>query len=168
MKFGNRRGMAAAALILAFISAACAPTFPQQMLDKVDRNLSFKELQSDPDKYKGTWTMLAGVIVVARNTKEGTLFEVMQKPMDHSGQPLQTDDTGGRFLLFADQFLDIAVYHPGRQLTVIGEVTGQKIQALGEMEYRYPVIAEKSLRLWEPSAGPRFMFGVGIGVSTYH
>lgn len=160
--------MVSAALACMFMTLGCAPPFPKQMLDKVSRNMSFKELQSAPEKYKGTWVMFGGVIASARNAKEGTLIEVLQKPVGGSGRPLQTDVTEGRFLLLADQFLDTAVYHAGREITVIGEVAGLRVQPLGEIEYRYPLVTGKSIHLWDPSSGPRFVFGIGIGVSSHH
>ena len=142
----------------------CAPRFSQAALDHVDHTITFKELRSDPDRYKGKWVMLAGVIVNTKNTKEGSFIEVLQRPMDHSGQPLDTDDTEGRFIISSVQFLDAAVYHGGRLISVIGEVMGLKVQPLGEIEYRYPVVEARELQLWEPSAGSRFSFGVGVGV----
>ena len=152
------------ALAVLFLAGGCAPPFSQASLDQVDRTITFNELRGDPDRYKGKWVMIAGMIVGARNLKEGTFLEVLQKPMDRRGEPLDTDETGGRFIISSAAFLDPAVYRQGRLITVIGEVAGQKVKQLGELEYRYPVVAAKELHLWEPNAGPRFSVGVGIGV----
>ena len=163
----NKRAIAGSvALAVALLFGGCAPPFSQAALDRVDRTVTFSELRSDPDRYKGKWIMLAGVIAGTKNAKEGTFIEVLQKPMGRRGQPLDTDATEGRFIISTPQFLDAAVYHPGRLITVVGEVAGLKVQPLGEIEYRYPVVTVKELRLWEPNAGPRFSFGVGVGI--YH
>ncbi len=150
-------GHAVAALILA---CGCAPPFTRASLDRVDRTVTFKELWEDPDHYRGTWVMLAGVIIGSRNTADGTFIEVLQRPMGRRGQPLDTDETEGRFIIATTEFLDAAVYNGGRLITVVGEVAGAKVQPLGEMQYRYPVVSARELTLWEPGAGPHVVFGV--------
>ena len=146
----------------AFGAAGCAPLFPQEMMDRVDHHLSFKELQTDPEKFKGIWVMQAGIIISSKNTKEGLLIEVLQTLMDDSGSPQATDTSAGRFLVQSDQFLDSAIYHRGRSITVIGEVIGKKTLLLDNIFYPYPLLAAKALHLWQPSSGPRFFFGVGV------
>ena len=106
--------------------------------------------------------MLAGVIIETTNSKEGTLIEVLQRPMARSGRPLETDASEGRFLISSDKFLDPAVYHPGKRITVIGVASGSSVRPLGELEYRYPVLSARELKLWEPSAGPWFSIGIGV------
>ena len=56
---------------------------------KRDQSISFRALQRDPDTFKGRWVMLAGVIIEARNTKEGTSIEVLQRPMDRWGSRMK-------------------------------------------------------------------------------
>lgn len=144
--------------------AACGPTFSREALDQVDRSITFRELQNNPDLYQGKSVMLAGVVVDTRNTADGSFVEVLQKPMDRRGRPRETDETEGRFLITSPQFLDAAVYQTGRRISVIGPVSGRKISPLGEMQYRYPVVSAKELQLWEPRTSPQFSFGVGVGV----
>jgi outer membrane lipoprotein len=150
-------------LLIAVLGVAgCASPFAKETLERVDRSITFRELQRDPDAYKGRWVMLAGVIIETRNTKGGTSIEMLQKPMDRRGRPYETDATEGRFIIMTDRFLDDAVYHRGRRITVIAEVAGRKVLPLGEIEYQYPVVVPKELHLWEPSSGPQFFFSVGV------
>ena len=151
-----------AATVAASIVVGCAPPFPKDLLDKTDRNVSFVALQKEPERFSGKLLMLGGTIVDTKNLKEGTQIEVLQKPLDGEGQPAVTDETGGRFLVVTSQFLDGAIYHRGRSVTIIGEVAGSKLQPLGELEYRYPVLTAKGLHLWAPYSGPRFSVGVGV------
>jgi len=146
-----------------FSPAGCAPRpFPQELLDKINRTITFPELLKDPEKYKDAWVIFAGMIIVSRNTAEGTFIEVLQKPMDSDNRPLQTDATGGRFIVRSNAFLDTAVYRKGRLITVIAQVAGKKEQQLDEIQYRYPLLAVRDLYLWSPSPGPRFFFGLGV------
>jgi len=145
-----------------FMTAGCAPPFPKETLDRVNRSISFQELKRDPEQFKGAWVMLGGMIVAAKNAKDGTLIEILQKPLDSSGRPLETDKTEGRFLVQSNAFLDSAVYHPGKLITVIAEVIGRKELPLDEIIYPYPLLTVKDLHLWSPSTGPRFIFGIGV------
>ncbi len=154
-------GLLFAALALA---GGCAPPFSREALDRIDRTVTFRELRKDPERFRGTWVMLAGVIVGTKNSTEGSFIEVLQKPASSRGEPLDTDESDGRFIIASTGFLDAAVYHGGRLITVVGEVSGSKVQQLGDMQYRYPVVNAKELHLWEPGAGPHFVFGVGVGV----
>ena len=47
-------------LFIFFIAAGCAPPFPKETLDKVNRNVTFLELKKDPEKFKGTLVMFGG------------------------------------------------------------------------------------------------------------
>lgn len=148
--------------IAVIISAGCAPPFSKTLMDRVEKNLSFSDLNKAPESHAGKIMMVGGTIVDTKNLKEGTQLEVLQKPLDGEGQPDQTDETGGRFLVVTQKYLDAAVFHRGRSVTIIGEVTGSKVQPLGEIEYRYPVLTAKELHLWSPYSGPRFSIGVGM------
>jgi len=143
-------------------AAGCSPPFPKELLEKVEKSVPFTALQKDPDKYAGKLLMIGGIIVDTKNLKEGTRIEVLQMTLDGEGRPELTDDTGGRFLVMTQQFLDGAVYHRGRLITVVGEVAAPQVLPLGEIEYHYPVITAKALHLWSPYVGPSFSFGIGV------
>ncbi len=142
--------------------SGCAPVFPKEALDRVNRDITFKELQKDSDHFLGAWVMVAGVIIATKTTKEGSFIEVLQKPMERDGRPVDTDTTEGRCIAQTTEFLDEAVYHPGRLITIIGEVAGKKIMPIDEIMYQYPLLTAKALHLWRPSSGPRFFFGIGV------
>ncbi len=150
------------AFISALVAAACAPPFPKEMLRDVDRGISFKELKEDPERFMGSIVLLGGVVIETRNSKEGTYVEILQRRLDSQARPVESDETEGRFIVFTKEFLDAAIYHRGRRITVIGEVAGQRMQLLGEVQYRYPYIIAKAVHLWEPYRGPSFHIGIGV------
>jgi outer membrane lipoprotein len=150
------------------LCAGCARPFPSQITDRVDTKISFSDLQKDPGRYMGKWVMLAGVIVSSRIEQDGsTYLEVVQRPADSFGEPLRTNESGGRFIAVSRQFLDPAVYQ-GRVITVVGEVIGDSVRPLGGMSYRYPLLVVEALHLWEPSYGPSSSFSFGVGVGVFH
>jgi len=149
-----------AALLL--VAAACGPPFPKELLQQVDRTVSFAELQKDPDRFQGRMVMVGGIIVETRNLQAGTEFEVLQKPLSGSGRPGATDATGGRFLVVSPAFHDAAVFQRGRAITVVGKAGGHRVQPLGEVDYRYPVVQANEVHLWSPYGGPRFSIGIGV------
>lgn len=162
----NRHLSFAVLAVLAAALAACAPTFSREAMDRVSRDVSFRDVQKDPLRFKGTWVMVGGMILETRNSPEGTSIEVLQRPLDSRGRPEETDETEGRFIIVSAQYLDPAVYYGGKRISIVGEVTGQEVRPLGGINYLYPMIAAREVRLWEPWSEPRFSFGIGIG--SYH
>ena len=155
-------GKIIALLAVVLGTMSCASPFPKQVLEKVDRSISFRDLRENPEKYKGIWVMVGGVIVDAKSMKEGSYLEILQKALDSRGRPIHTDATEGRFLVFSEQFLDPAVYPRGRAISVVAEVAGKRVLPLGDIEYSYPLLHAKALHLWEPYTGPTFHFGIGV------
>ncbi len=91
---------------------------------------------------------LSGIIIEAKNTKEGTLLKILQSPAGFRGEPKDTDKSEGRFLVQSDSYLDLNIYTKGRSVTVAGQIQGKKVLPLGETEYTYPLIRAKEIYLW--------------------
>jgi outer membrane lipoprotein len=127
----------------------CTYAISAEMSARADKTITFEMIQADPDTFKGKIILLGGTITQTSNSKEGTVIEVMQKPLDYWGKPKRTDRTGGRFLVLSPAYLDAMIFAPGREITVAAEVEGTRSKALGETEYSYPVVAAKELKLWE-------------------
>ena len=128
--------------------SGCASVISEQSRKLVDPNIQFGQLREKPDAYVGKYVMVGGRIVTVKNTKEGGVLEVVQFHLDSSGMPQATDQTGGRFLATSTDFLDNAVFKPGRLITLVGEVKGKKTMPLDQIEYTYPVIAMREYYLW--------------------
>ncbi len=149
--------------------AGCTHTFPSEVTDRVDKNIKFSDLLKQPEAYKGKSMMLAGTIIGTKTEKDGsTYLEILQRPADRSGRPERTDESGGRFMAVSKQFLDPTVYWRGRLVTVVGEVIGDSVKPLGQVTYRYPLLALEAVHLWESSYGPRSNVSFSIGVGVIH
>jgi outer membrane lipoprotein len=133
---------------IAFL-AGCAHVISRDVLDQVDRQVTFAELQKDPLRYKGVTVLLGGVIVRTVMEKNGTLLEIYQTALDRSDRPVDLDRSEGRFLAHYKGFLDSEIWRKGRRVTVAGTVEGEKTRKLGNMEYRYPYLNIRQIHLWK-------------------
>jgi outer membrane lipoprotein len=126
---------------------ACAPISKE--LRAQAEPLSFAEVFKNPQAYKGKIVIWGGEIIQTTNQKDGTsLIEVFQRPLDWEEEPESTRASGGRFLVLVQRFLDLYIYREGKEITVAGEIIGEKMQLLGQMEYRYPLLLSKQIYLW--------------------
>lgn len=136
--------MMGAALLLQSCTYAISPDLSK----KADSTISFDQLQTDPELYKGTLVILGGTIALSNNIKDGTLIEVSQAPLDHWGKPMTRKQPAGRFIVLYTGYLDVLVYGPGRDITVAGVIEGIRRKGLGDATNSYPVILSKELKLW--------------------
>lgn len=133
----------------------CAPgreLIPDALKENVSR-VSFQELGQNLRASIGKTVLLGGTIIEIINHKDGTRLEILQKPLDSYDRPLAGDESYGRFFIEQPgEFLDPAVYEKGRALTVVGKITEERVQYIGELEYRYPYIVVSHLHLWKKRA----------------
>lgn len=127
----------------------CTYAISPGMADKADKTIPFEKLQADPDSFKGKLLILGGTIAQTTAVNQGTLIEVIQKPLDYWGKPERTKRTGGRFLVFHPGGLNTMAYAPGRDITLAGEVLGPGSPMSGDKQYDYPVVLLKEIKLWE-------------------
>ncbi len=153
-------------LSLSLIFQGCAPMNKQTTKEEAYEKIPFTEIAKSPDTYKGKVVRLGGVIIKTENRKEDTLFEILEKPLSWRGRPKPGDYSGGRFMVVFEEFLDEAIYHPNRPITVVGEVVGTRRATIGEKTYDYPLLSGREIRLWEErgyTGSPRMHIGIGIG-----
>ncbi|MCG6534361.1 MAG: Slp family lipoprotein [Syntrophales bacterium LBB04] len=146
---------AAGILSVVMMLSACAPVISPQLMERVDRNLTYGSLASRPDEANGKIVLLGGTIVQTVPKPHETEIEVVQKQVSSSGEPYLTDQSEGRYLVVVNRFLDPAIYRSGRDITVVGEVQGSVLRRLGEIDYRYPVIAALEIYLWKELFSPQ-------------
>ena len=152
---------------LLFLSLGCASVFSSESLKRVDSDISFRDLQRNPEAFQEKTVLLGGKIIETRNLSEKTVLMVSQRMLDSNHRPIREDQSQGRFMVHVPEFLDPAIYRRERNITVIGRVAGSSVLPLNGTPYRYPIIEKKELYLWpveEPFSGePTVQFGIGIG-----
>ncbi len=145
-------------MFLFLISAGCVSLISRELRSELSPDITFKQVVKDPDAHKGKTILISGIILGSRNTKEGTLIEILQKPTDINGRPKDVDDSDGRFLALYDGYLETAIYSRGREVAVAGEITGKKILPLGEIDYIYPLISIKEVHLFKVKKEEAFSY----------
>jgi outer membrane lipoprotein len=68
--------------LAALLSAKCSHALSSVVRQQIDTTLSLTQLCTTPEAYKDRIVMLGGDILSTRNLTEGTLLEVLQKPLD--------------------------------------------------------------------------------------
>lgn len=135
-------------LALAVLLGGCASAFPDDVMHTVDTSISAGELRRDPVAHKGARVIVGGEILSTQPKPGQTEIELLARRLRDDDSPERSDRSPGRLLLRSPDFLDPAVYAPGRRITVIGTVSGEEERKVGELPYRYPVIAVERIRLW--------------------
>lgn len=135
-------------IVFMTIMIGCAPVISRQIREQANPAITFKDVFESPLKYKGQIIILGGVIISAKNTSEGTLLEILQRPLGFRGEPKDVDRSEGRFLALSSQYLDVAIYSRNRLVTIAGEIYGQKKMSLNGIEYPYPLLHIKEIYIW--------------------
>ncbi len=145
----------------------CAKAFPPETMETVDRDIRFSELHENPTAFEGKSVLLGGVIIETQNLSAKTVLVVSQRELNFSQKPVADEQSQGRFMVSATEFLDPAIYRKGRAITVIGQVAGEVVQPIGSVPYRYPLIQKASLHLWpvpeNMQSEPSFRLGINFG-----
>lgn len=135
--------------ILMFIFYGCA-TLPKEFQGlSFDRNATISQVLASPEKYKDVNVLWGGKIVSCVNKEMITLLEVVYFPLDSEGRPKVDTKSEGRFQVETPDFLDCAIYSPGRLITVSGIFKGLKEGKIGERPYKFPLIEGKVFHLWK-------------------
>jgi len=135
-------------LALAVLLGGCASAFPGEVMRTVDTRISADDLRRDPAAYKGARVIVGGDILSTQPKPGETEIELLARRLRDDDSPERSDRSPGRLLLRSADFLDPAVYAAGRRISVIGTVSGVEERKVGELPYRYPVIAVERIRLW--------------------
>jgi outer membrane lipoprotein len=145
----------------------CATGISQQSRSKVTYAGTFSELQKTPDVYKDEIIMLGGKILETNVSSTLSQLTVLQLELGNNGQPVNFDQSNGRFIVQSKQFLDPAIYQKAMLLTLVGKLKGSEVRAIGGFDYVYPLVEAIEIKLWpnEIQTQPRFHFGFGVGAT---
>ena len=145
-----------------FTFAGCASTyqdevFPPAFLTKVDTSITFSQLKESPSSHLHTSILVGGEVLSAKRFKDHTRITILQLPLT-PGQEPTTDRTRsqGRFMAIQQEFLDPATVPTGTRVTLVAEVSGETKESLDEMDYVYPTLTIRHLKVWQKSMAPPY------------
>lgn len=140
-------------LITALLIGGCA-SIPPDLRAKAEHTLLpfSSTVTTEPSNQIARW---GGEIARISNLQQGSLLEVVEFSLNSSGRPVKADTSGGRFRVLISDFLDPAIYAPGRLITVLGTFSAIEADKVGEQAYLFPILHSEQLHLWpeieEPS-----------------
>ena len=129
--------------LTAALLAACAST-PE------DLRGTFRDLgpASVTEDDVGATVRWGGTLLEVRPEQNRTCFEVLSRPLSETGRPDPEGTAGRRFIACRDGFSDPAAFPAERLVTAVGELTGFRTRAIGEYDYRFPVVRARAVHLW--------------------
>lgn len=136
------------ALIL--LGGCATGTTPSLIRTPPQGNPSVDQVRANLGKFTGTALRWGGRIVSVENRKADTLVTIVEHKLERGGRPYESLDSKGRFMARVEGFLDPAIYTPDRLITIAGVIEGEATRPVGDFEYRMPVVAVRSYKLWEP------------------
>jgi outer membrane lipoprotein len=151
-------------LLLLLLIGGCSST-PLLPTEGVNRELTPQQVADSGKEMTGSRVLWGGVIVTATNLRERTRLEVLAYPLDSSQRPQTGKLAGSRFLAYHPGYLESVDYAAGRQVSMVGTLTGIEEARLGEHSYRYPAITSEKIHLWPvapPPSEPKVHFGIGV------
>ena len=161
----NLSGKTSLLFLFVLLLTACASSyhqevFPPAFTDKVDPAITFAQVKEAPSSHHGTIIMVGGEVLIAKRFKDYTRLTILQLPLTPSQDPT-TDRTQsqGRFMAVQQEFLDPATVPTGTRVTLIAEISGETKELLDEMEYTYPTLTIRHLKVWQKPMAPPYWMG---------
>jgi outer membrane lipoprotein len=138
--------------------SACASyqVVPDHLKDRIEKDLSFEEVEADPDSYEGRTVIWGGKVLDVMQKAGTTRVEILQVPLDRVFRPLDAPTASrGRFMAVdANRDMkDPAALRQDTLVTVIGEIRGRMKAALDEAAYDYPTVVIRDMTAWEKEPG---------------
>lgn len=137
------------ALCSLIIVVGCTAPLSPEVRTKLDPDLDFAAVQTEPQRYLGKSLMLGGSIVSLKTADQGSILEVLRWDLDRRGEPLVLSETGDRFLVRTPERLDDELFSRGRLVTLGGTVQGQDTVIINDREESVPLFNLLGIHLWD-------------------
>lgn len=140
-----------AAVIAIPLTVGCATSpIPMNLRQQASPYLDLEKVMKDPQANIGNKVLWGGMIIEVQNLPGGTTAQILEAPLDYHDRPYQIDHSEGRFFARFEHYLDKAIFHPGRRITVFGTLVGTAPQVLNKDEnpQMLPIVAVSHYYIW--------------------
>lgn len=116
----------------------------------------------------GSTVRWGGTLVAVRPEAQRTCFEVLSRPLWNNGRPKSPstyvygdapDAARMRFAACQPGFVDPQEHPVGHDVTVLGTVTGQRMQMVGAHALSEPTVAVQGVRWWPMARANAYPYG---------
>jgi outer membrane lipoprotein len=145
-------------LLLLALLTACASEVPLVIREPIAGAPDVQSARTARTESVGKRVRWGGVIAAVENHKQDTWVELVDRPLDRNGRPVETDKSGGRFIARIHGFLDPVTYEKLRELTVTGVLAEPITRAVGDYPYSYPVVDVDTYYLWAKPLPPTYPY----------
>ena len=135
-------------VLVLMVGSGCAANPASSISQAVVDDVSLTQARGAADAYLGSTVRWGGVVTEVENKADRTWVFVVGRELGDQEKPITDGASEGRFIASFDGFVDPLVYKSGRPLTVVGSIEGSTVRAIGEYDYRFPVVAVRDSYLW--------------------
>lgn len=147
------------------IGCASHVVVPEALESQLDKDVTFAQILAMPDCCIGKRIVVGGEVLSAKRTEAGTQMEVLQLPLDTSYEPSWVrTESQGRLIAIEQAVRDPATVSAGTRVTLVGELTGFRMDRLDDVEYRYPVFSVTHVYVWSSDYPRNSGSGLSLGV----
>jgi outer membrane lipoprotein len=135
--------------LVLMVCGGCAANPAASISQAIVDDVSLTQARSAADVYMGSTVRWGGVVTEVENKADKTWVFLVGRALRDDEEPITDSASEGRFVASFNGFVDPLVYKSGRPLTVVGSIEGSTVRAIGEYDYRFPVVAVRDSYLWE-------------------
>lgn len=148
-KIRRLRVAASLSVVVAALAGCVSPQPAPSSADLEISTVSPEEVRRT--QATGSVVRWGGTIAGITNEADGkTVVEIVSRSLYSGGRPVHNDRSAGRFIGEFSNFLDPEIIRAGRDITLVGTVSGIRDGKIGDANYRFPVVAVDTYRYWKP------------------
>jgi outer membrane lipoprotein len=145
-------------VLVLMVCGGCAANPASSISQAIVDDVSLTQARSAADAYMGSTVRWGGVVTEVENKADKTWVFLVGRALRDDEEPITDSVSEGRFVASFSGFVDPLVYKSGRPLTVVGSIESNTVRAIGEYDYRFPVVAVRDSYLWAEPDKTKFIY----------